>query len=310
MYKLKFSTIIKQFKADLIGKDSHRGVTLTYSWLANQFGHFAIGYILTIIIFQFLPIYTKRLFHAQLIVCGIVTLFELYNFLGPLLIKKEHKNIFKPAWSNIAFDTITDVLFFTLGAFSISLLFPHNSYGKKLVILVAVFLTYPIYYWFKTKIILQNAGYPIQIRLSQWQGVLSIEFDKTILDFIQQIQNGNKGYHLILNGSDKPNFSRLGIGIATELSIKNYSCKYITYTKLNSQDENLNNSSDLLWDINNSELLVIDDICIQTENEMQFLSKYLSQSVIWIIYNDKSYELLKTFLRIKVGEKNKLKIIN
>jgi hypothetical protein len=43
--------IFLQLYKDLIGKDSHRGVTITYSWLANQFGHFAIGYILTLIIF-------------------------------------------------------------------------------------------------------------------------------------------------------------------------------------------------------------------------------------------------------------------
>ncbi len=35
--------IRNQLKADLIGKDSYRGVTLTYTWLANQFGHISSG---------------------------------------------------------------------------------------------------------------------------------------------------------------------------------------------------------------------------------------------------------------------------
>ena len=47
MIKTHFNLIINQLKLDLIGKDSHRGVTLTYSWLANQFGHFSLGFIPT-----------------------------------------------------------------------------------------------------------------------------------------------------------------------------------------------------------------------------------------------------------------------
>ena len=33
--KIPFKRILQQLKADLIGQDSYRGVTLTYAWLAN-----------------------------------------------------------------------------------------------------------------------------------------------------------------------------------------------------------------------------------------------------------------------------------
>jgi hypothetical protein len=39
-YKISFKRILKQLQADLIGKDSYRGVTLTYAWLANSLGTF------------------------------------------------------------------------------------------------------------------------------------------------------------------------------------------------------------------------------------------------------------------------------
>ena len=42
MAKQTLKDIFSQLKADLIGKDSYRGVTLSYSWLANQLGQ-AIG---------------------------------------------------------------------------------------------------------------------------------------------------------------------------------------------------------------------------------------------------------------------------
>lgn len=56
--------VLQQLKADLIGKDSYRGVTLTYSWLPNQFGHISLGFIPTVILF----IITKNPFKSASIV--------------------------------------------------------------------------------------------------------------------------------------------------------------------------------------------------------------------------------------------------
>src|SRR5437868_6970539 len=83
--------VLRQLGADLIGKDSYRGVTLTYTWLANQFGHFSLGFVPTILIHIFL--YNKSLTYTALWPPIIISLFwlgfETYNFLGPLL-KKKH----------------------------------------------------------------------------------------------------------------------------------------------------------------------------------------------------------------------------
>ena len=87
--------ILQQLKADLIGKDSYRGVTLTYAWLANQFGHISLGFIPTFLVYYFLNI---EAFKAALYVAAFWFLFELYNFLGPLLSKKESNSdvVFMP----------------------------------------------------------------------------------------------------------------------------------------------------------------------------------------------------------------------
>jgi|GEM_PF-6513658 len=45
MAKQTLKDILSQLKADLIGKDSYRGVTLSYSWLANLLGAFSAGYM-------------------------------------------------------------------------------------------------------------------------------------------------------------------------------------------------------------------------------------------------------------------------
>src|SRR5687767_14493009 len=92
MSRIGAKEILRQLKADLIGKDSYRGVTLTYSWLANQVGHFALGFIPTIVLYFYLVKYTtmhKPIYIAPIIVSAFWFLFELWNVLGPLVIKRK-----------------------------------------------------------------------------------------------------------------------------------------------------------------------------------------------------------------------------
>src|SRR6266446_7166380 len=86
--------IRNQLKADLIGKDSYRGVTLTYTWLANQFGHISLGFIPTFILYIILSRYYNNeyaSFWAAAGISGAWFIFETFNFLGPLLLSKPFK---------------------------------------------------------------------------------------------------------------------------------------------------------------------------------------------------------------------------
>jgi len=86
--------IRNQLKADLIGKDSYRGVTLTYTWLANQFGHISLGFIPTFMLYLFLGRYydndTASL-RAAVFISAVWFIFESFNFLGPLLLSNPLK---------------------------------------------------------------------------------------------------------------------------------------------------------------------------------------------------------------------------
>jgi hypothetical protein len=84
--------IRKQLKADLIGKDSYRGVTLTYSWLANQFGHIALGFIPTFILYLILAKdHGSRwaAFWSAVFIAGTWLLFEI-----SMLLLVSHENVF------------------------------------------------------------------------------------------------------------------------------------------------------------------------------------------------------------------------
>src|SRR5215217_7143410 len=328
--------VVAQLKADLIGKDSYRGVTLTYSWLANQFGHFSLGFIPTILTYNILITYgspNHPEFWAAFGVWSFWILFEAYNFLGPLLFKnlktkkkalnkKDGKYTFTPAWSNIAFDTITDLAYFGIGALSASLICKFHPEMMIGAIALLVLVAYPAYYWYTTKMYLQNADYPFQFRLSQWNQNIGDEHKKAVRDFLD---NKEHGKHMLLFGSRGSGKTTLSVGIATEASISSGCCSYITAVKLLSMFfERTVTPHHLprLWSWRNCNLLVIDDInpgkpvssdIITTELFFELLNNIdcgpdnlehiRDKNIIWVMGSDDPTRLLEEKWELLLEEK-------
>jgi len=326
MGDIKREHILRQLKADLIGKDSYRGVTLTYSWLANQFGHFSLGFIPTLIVYAILKEYTSvnnPSFWAAIIVSIIWLLFELYNFLGPLLSNKQseskrifissgNKYVFQPDWSNVAFDTFTDLCFFWFGSFSASLFLDINLNIIGILFLVLIVLLYPVAFWFVTKMYIQYARYPLQFRLSQWQGDISDEGKKVVMQYIDK-HDKCIGKHLLIFGGRRSGKSLLGVGIGTEFSIKKHSCSYYTgmkiYNLFSLTDDEIKKAEECeVWSWRTASLLIIDDINpgnpisqnfispeelfsiintqVQGNIAIQNSSVLVNKNVIWIMGNE------------------------
>jgi hypothetical protein len=332
--------ILRQLKADLIGKDSYRGVTLTYSWLANQFGHIALGFIPTIILCLSLSGSfgkTGAAFRSPIIVSVTWLAFETYNFLGPLLTRKhsrskvvfiaKSKYVFQPPWGNVAFDTFTDLAFFWLGAFMASLIYVYSPFSLIILLILIALLIYPVSYWYPTKMFLQIPEFPFQFRLSQWN-VESIDdhSKKMILSFLIAPDTGK---HILVFGSEKSGKTSLGVGIATELAIRHHTCIYLTAVKLFSLFFIENEITTQLWNWRTASVLIIDDInagdpvkpdIISPDLFLDLVDKYTSQNelnrktlagkkIIWILGNDDNSrsKLLswKSMLeKIGVDEKN------
>lgn len=319
MKSISTKDVLRQLKADLIGKDSYRGVTLTYSWMANQFGHFSLGFIPTLLMYGLLNKHTSNIntaFWVAAIVSVIWLLFELYNFLGPLLSKKGfhpkiggsgEKDSFQPVWANVAFDTFTDLCFFWLGAFSASLYLASSLTVIFILILLLLILIYPISYWFLTKMYLQAAQYPFQFRLSQFEGSIN-EKDREYVN--QFLTNEDSGKHLFVFGAKGSGKTSISVGIATEMSIKHKACMYTTAMKLFSMffesDTNTMLPGSQLWTWRKASYLVIDDInpgdpikndIVSPEDFLKMLDKFSSpnsenrntlksKNVLWVLGNE------------------------
>ncbi|MBY0481154.1 MAG: hypothetical protein K2Q21_07350 [Chitinophagaceae bacterium] len=324
MGKVTTKDVFHQLKADLIGKDSYRGVTLSYSWLANQFGHFSLAFIPTIPLYFLLKDYCglsmPGLF-ASAIITGIWVVFETYNFLGPLLSNRvSHSKLlfvsgpkyqFQPAWLNIAFDTFTDLCFFSLGAFSSGRMMGYYNHGNITIlsiftVFICLVVAYPAHYWYLTKIYQQNADYPFQFRLSQFDLPISEENKTTVKSYLQ---NNQPGKHLLIFGERDKGKTSLSVGLANEKSIQNKSCVYLTAMKLSSmffEPEDIADTIKYLWTWRNTDYLVIDDIdpgdpikenIISSDQFLEYIDKYTGHdeanrkiiqntSVIWVLGND------------------------
>lgn len=287
---ITFKRVWQQLKADLIGKDSYRGITLTYAWLANQFGHISLGFIPSFLLYRFTE---TDDFYAALYVSAAWLLFEIYNFLGPLLSKKESdsevvfipKNMsykFEPKWGNVAFDTFTDVCFFTFGAFLFSLTINEGENSTVIIVLIVlivlfVYLLFASRYWFMTKMYQFYARFPFQFRLSQWDFDIHIDHKKKVDQFLKSIEN--EGSHLLIYGDFGTGKTSLGVGILNELSIKHNSCLYKNGIKMfNSFFDDAVVAPYEIWNWRTADFLMIDDInpSKPIENELVSPQKLLS----------------------------------
>jgi hypothetical protein len=274
--------------------------------MANQFGHFALGFIPVFLIYKFLCWINWRphSYTAAWIVAIFWLLFEICNFLGPLL-KKKNEYRFTPDWWNVAFDTATDLVFFWIGSASAAIWLNPSKPAFFLLAALVIVVLYPSYYWFTTKMFQQYASYPFQFRLSQWNYSISKEDKETVASFLKS----PKQKHLLVFGSSGSGKTAISIGVANELSINRRACCYTPAIKLYCMFHEKEITADALWIWRNTEVLVIDDInpggpikeeLVPPEKFLQFLDALKdnreairSRSVIWVLGNQDSSEALR-----------------
>lgn len=289
--KIRFKDILHVLHADLIGKDSHRGITLTYGWMANQVGHFALGFIPTFILFTL----NDNLLKSVISVALFWLVFEIYNALSPLY-KKEYKGngTFRIPWKNLLFDTFTDLCFFWMGCFSFYLLMDFILELMAIYLLAGGLLFLSIRFWFLTKLHQQNAILPYQFRLSQWDAPINRESSEAIKSYLER---PNLTTHFIVIGATGSGKTRLSVGIANELAIRHRLSTYTTFSKLCSlwqdDDEATQRNNFSLWTWTDSDFLLFDDINPGQPKEANQISVKDVRKYLELSQTVRNYEVLK-----------------
>ncbi|PCJ66813.1 MAG: ATP-binding protein [Bacteroidetes bacterium] len=326
-----YRSILKQLKADLIGKDAHRGVTLTYSWLANQFGHFSLGFIPTVLLVRFFEhLYPQKndTLTGIVLVSLFWLIFESLNLLIPILFGSSNtidpeSDSFQTDWKNLIFDTFTDLCFFWSGAFAAGLISDFSIYKLYTFGLLFMILAFCSYYWYGVKLSQNHAFYPFQFRLSQWNKHLTTENKQKIQNYIE---NADDGQHMLVFGSTRSGKSSLSVGISNELSIRGKCCFYTTASKLYGDffyPERSLTYETSFWTWREAEYLVIDDInpglpvsdIVNPSNFLHLIDTYSAKNVnnrrelrtkniIWILGKDHKGLWNDMLIEIGVNEKD------
>ena len=316
MTRLPLKTILIQLFKDLVGKDVYRGTTQTYTLLANQFGHFALGFIPATFIYMSCHC-ARPAGNGPWLWVGISwTVFEILNYLYSIIRfwKKVNKLgglgkfPFKPSSKGLIFDTIADMGFFWLGAICAGTIFFPSPSLKCLFAALLIVFTCIFFYWYIVKIYVQEALFPFHYRLSQWVNRISTENAAKALAFRDE-KKGVK--HLLIFGHTIPEKTSLSIGIATEMAFNRKSCLYITALKLfpmlGEKISDSNHSLDIrsVWTWRDISVLVVDDIDLshsgkdEVHTATEFYNKIdheiyaeknkaalCSKNVIWILGDD------------------------
>jgi hypothetical protein len=270
---MSLKLIRQQLKQDLIGKDAFRGITLSYAWLANQFGHFSLGFIPAVILYAFKENKDrndKGVYWPSLIIWGVWFAFEVFNYISSVLkqrndtiiLKRAKDLLYKPRRWQFISDTITDLIYFALGAFSASFIFKPTLVAALICIIFVVYLIYESYRWYLSKIYLQRALFPFQYRISQWTTAITDENNTAINTFIDDPFSGT---HLLILGEDDEEKINLCVGIGSELSYLKKKCRYLTAMKAFERfyRDKLSEDSEshkFLWHWHEADVLIIDDI--------------------------------------------------
>lgn len=313
--------MLTQIKEDLWCKEVATGYTVTYTWMANQLGHFAIGFAPTIILSSI----AVAIFGATPLIALVAllpALFMIYKEQGDISVEKKRSDttpgIFPLNISDIKKNAWTSNLFTFVGACvagSVSLTSLIPVVGSLLPLIVLLALTVPclfvMRYWLTKKKCFQQAGLPFTYRLSYFsenkvKNTLE-ECQKTINDFM----DGNID-SLIISGPAKSGKTTLGVSIGTELSFRQTKVRYIELFDLL---ESINfvktppvHFAYVLWDLADVDVIIIDDVDLNKLNEIDKLladenlaNQFKSKKIIWLL-NDNT--LITKLMYININRLN------
>lgn len=267
-YKPSHNELLKQAVSDWFGKEVQTGYTTTYVWMANQFGHFNLGFLATMIFAWVIKLINPEISASgYLLILPVAEILiwiikETYDYKVAINLTLKN-NIFPPDKLDVALDAGTAVLFISFGIIVSYLSFVSLIIALCSFIVVLALAMLPGKYWMAKKVCFQQADLPYQYRLSDFPSDIGKQSVGEMIDFYKVKPNSFN--HLIIFGKRQTGKSNMAIGIGTESSFILNKVRFATYFNfLQLVDEDTSKrvyfNGKYIWNWNEVEILIIDDV--------------------------------------------------
>jgi hypothetical protein len=273
--------VVKQVYADLFGKDVQETATFSYEWVADQMGHFSLGfmitYLLSWIFYPTPPANSLDYFKLAGWVMLVFIVKELRDFVSEWWKSRTAKSVFKFNSIEILYNVATALFYILLGSLVAGFALWNPRYG-----IVAVAITVPLalilgYFWLRLKITFQQAGLPYLYRLATFPSPIDKKTAQFIVELSKPAPSGEKptlAHHLIIAGPLDSGKSSLATAIGTEFAFRLGIGCYTTLAKLLQSalrtDGNIHKAAfddgRILWPWQNSDLLIVDDVDVLSDH--------------------------------------------
>jgi hypothetical protein len=237
------SMIFRQVYHDLFGsKDAQDASTLTYTWVADQFGHVTLGFIVTVLLSAVLSVEW-----SAIVVAVLITLKEAYDYICEL---DRRQNAFPFDYADVLFNCATSCIYTWIGAI-LSVVAERFHLWSLLAAPVLVIVSLPIAaYWLRRKVALQQSDVPFLYRLANFPknfadlgnvaGKDGVSVPKNFADpdkYVRIIrslveEDDPQFRHVVLTGPLNSGKTSLAVGTATEFGYRVGKCRFISLVKL------------------------------------------------------------------------------
>jgi len=275
--------VLQQAWADWTDKEVQAGYTYTYIWMANQLGHFTLGFLPTILVSWLIlwvsgqkveGIYCRYLLWFPSILAAAWAAKEVWDVARAT--KSASNHAFPVDRADLWMDAGTAVFFFWCGIITATVGLRYFALGLAcFLVIVVLAVTVPAWYWLPRKLCFQRAHLPYLARLadftSQFGSAPPRLGPQDILRYLAAAKDQSQAapLHLLFFGAVGTGRTSLAVGVGTEHSFEIRTVRYLTWTKfleLAAYDPTPNRQDGAdVWPWIDVDILILDDMVDQSD---------------------------------------------
>jgi hypothetical protein len=227
---ITYGELLKQFKADVYGKEVQSAATYSYMWMADQMGHVCVG-----ILVNFITTYVWHFFGWHYAEAGglfaaiaIVAAWEASTYFSS---ERSTTGLFPLGHKLLRDNALIATAYMSLGAV-VGFGF-HMGIPIIVLVICTVVAIWLAPSWLRQKIIWQKAALPYLSRLADIEPTMGKDAAKTLQALVDEgAPQATEPCQIIIGGPVGSGRTQLAAGIGTEFAFRKVKTRYVSIQSL------------------------------------------------------------------------------